>query len=383
VNGVLRTNMTPERLAAIVCALLAVIVVSTQGFASGGATVAPSASASPSPSTSVPPTMDPVIRGSITTALVINQRLADRAEALKTATSAKPASGPDIATILRAINADMTAVISVPARLQANASTALLGDDLDAFYRAIRDQATETLQASIRSVKSYVDGGKAVLVLMADLPDLDDRLADVLAGRPDPLAVASAEPSPTASSTAPATPSPKPTSTPTPSPKPATETPATPTPTAKPANLIANGDFEAGLNGWNLTVAADADASVTADSVSGTDGSTAARVMIAVESPARSGISLVSPPVRLDRGSTYDVAVSARSDEAREVRIRLVDGSGNTTTARVFQIGPAWSVLQFEVTDLVGDPSNRLVLDLGRSDATTWFDDVAVSRAGG
>jgi hypothetical protein len=115
----------------------------------------------------------------------------------------------------------------------------------------------------------------------------------------------------------------------------------------------------------------------------GPDASAAARVDISIGSQARSGISLMTSPVALAKGATYVVELAVRSAEVREVRVRLIDGAGQTTAARVFPVGTAWSVISFEVTQLVADPAVWLGLDLGRSNATVWFDNVAIRESPG
>jgi hypothetical protein len=115
----------------------------------------------------------------------------------------------------------------------------------------------------------------------------------------------------------------------------------------------------------------------------GPDASAAARVDISIGSPARSGISLISSPVALAQGATYVVELSLKSSEVREVRVRLIDGTGQNAAARVFPVGTAWSVITFEVTQLAADPAVRLGLDLGRSNATVWFDNVVIRESPG
>ena len=70
-------------------------------------------------------------------------------------------------------------------------------------------------------------------------------------------------------------------------------------------------------------------------------------------------------------------------DGATQIGTTTTDSAGQTTNARVFPVGPAWQVITFDAKQLVADSSVQLGLDLGRSDATVWFDNVVVRVAPG
>jgi hypothetical protein len=150
---------------------------------------------------------------------------------------------------------------------------------------------------------------------------------------------------------------------------------------AAPVGLVPNSGFEGGLSGWQLVLTDGASATVAHVPGGGPDGSAAARIDIATGSAARSGISLISSSMAMDTGVTYVVEVAVRAASPREVRVRLIDGNGQTTTARVFQVTTAWQVVRFDAKQLLADHDVRVGLDLGRSDATVWFDQVTVRQA--
>ena len=379
----LRDLSSPESIASALVAVLAVVLIGSQALAArGGDPTTPIESGAPSAIASALPTMDPAIRKALATALVINQSLASRSVSLQAAIAVKNPLAPDIAVHLRLVNSDLTAGIQAADRLLLAPEMAKLGSDLGAFYQGILDRNNLTLGTTIRNNAAYVAGAAAVIKLLEPLPAFNDRIADMLAGR----SVASPSPS---SRPSPSTP-PSPTPPPTPSPPPVTAPPPSPTPppSGSPGasvapSLVQNPGFEDGLNHWQLELTDGAQATITPEAGAGPDGSTAARVDISVGSQARSGIALVASRIGLSQGATYTIDVWVKASAAREVRVRLTDGAGQITAARVFQVTTMWTVVSFQANQLVADPAVQLGLDLGRSDATVWFDNVVIRESPG
>lgn len=373
-----RSASSPESIAAILSAVVGVAIIATSALALQG-TVAPGPSPSPSAAASAQPTMDPQIRNALVTALAVNQSLVARAEQLDAAAGVEAPQAPDLAALLRAVNADLTAGDAAANRLVLADDTADLGEDLLTYYRAVLARNNETLGTSIRNVGAYVEGARAISAMLADLPLLSQRITDALARRDVPSEPPSASPTPQPTP-APATPPPAVTASPPPpgSPDPAVSA----SPVAGGPNLVANGDFEAGAGSWQVRLEPPAQAAFTVEAGAGLDRTQAARVDISVGSQARAGVSLISAPFELQRGSIYVIEVWARSAEPREVRLSLTDEEGLTTAARNFAIAQAWSKLTFDVTQLLAGPAVVLSIDLGRSDATVWFDNASVRALG-
>jgi hypothetical protein len=369
-----RDLSSPESIASALVGLLAVVLIGSQALAGRGEPTEPVESARPTIAPNATPTMDPVIRNALATALVINKSLASRIVPLEAAITVRAPVAPEIAGHLRSVNSDLTAGNEAADRLLFADATADLGVDLEAFYDGVRTRNAETLGTTIRNTDAYVAGARAVIEMLAQLPAFNDRITDELAGRPAPTATPI--PTPSASTSAPATPRP-------PTLPPASQTTLPSGSPAQAASLVVNGGFEDGLSGWQLQLTDGAQATMTHEPGGGPDASAAARVDISIGSQARSGISLMTSPVALAKGATYVVELAVRSAEVREVRVRLIDGAGQTTAARVFPVGTAWSVISFEVTQLVADPAVWLGLDLGRSNATVWFDNVAIRESPG
>ena len=373
---------SPESLASALVGLLAVVLIAAQALASMGGPPGPVQSSGPSVAPSAAATMDPEIRRALATALLVNQSLASRAAALESAIAVEAPLAPDIADHLRAVNADLTAGKEAADRLQLGDDTADLGADLGAFYDRVLAGSTETLGNSIRNVDAYIVGGRAVIELLAPLSEFNDRISDALAGRsgvaPSP-SPAAASPSPPALTTPPPTlppPTPPP---PTPSIPPAVSAP----PSGAPASLVFNPGFEDGVTGWQIQLTDGAQATLAHVPSAGPDGSAAARVDIAIGSPARSGISLMSREFALGQGQTYIVDLWVKSAAAREVSVRMIAAGGQVRASRVVQVGTTWAVITFDVTHLAADPNVQLSLDLGRSDATVWFDNIVVRQSPG
>jgi hypothetical protein len=376
---------SPESIASILVGLVAVAVMASQVVAGPGAIqrppIAPDATASTLPVTTIPP----LIRSSLATILVVNERLATRADELAQTAAVNRPVAEDIAAGLRGINTEMAVANEAADRLLTTEETAALGVDLVAFYDAVAARNAETLGTSIRNARAYVDGAKQVVEILGGLAALNER---VQAALDDPVVAASA--SPTASPTIPRSPTPSPSPTLSPSPT-ATPPPTAAPPTVPPAGspgaadggLIANGGFESGLDGWQLIVVSPGRATLTGEPGAGVRQSAAARVDIAAGSDARTGIALTTTGIGLQQGAAYTVSLAVRAAEAREIRVRLAGGGDLTYVARVFTVGTSWTVLTFDVSQLVTDPAARLSIDLGRSAATVWFDDVTVRELGG
>jgi hypothetical protein len=364
---------SPESIASALVGLLAVGLIAAQALAGMGGSTTPVPSVGPSAVPSAAPTMDPEIRRALATALLVNQSLASRGAALESAISVEPPVALDIADHLRSVNADLTAGKQAADRLRLGDETADLGADLATFYDGLMARTTETLGNSIRNTDAYVEGARAIIDMLAPLPALNDRIADALVGR------SGATPSPSGSAAA----TPPPTLPPTPPPATPSVPPQSSPPSGAPASLVFNPGFEDGVNGWQLQLTDGAVATLAHEPLGGPDGSAAARVDITTGSPARSGIALMSEAFSLSRGETYVVDLWVKSTAAREVSVRLVAASGQVTASRVFQAGTTWSEISFDVTHLAADPNVQLSLDLGRSNATVWFDNIVVRKSSG
>ena len=379
--GGLRAIAAPESIGAGLAIVLLVVLALAGGLPGigggrpGASPTSPASSAIVAPSTAG---LSTTTRNALMSALAVNQRLATHIEPLGVEVDGNEATGASIAAILRTMNQDVSAGIRAAEPIALDPRTAALGGDLRTFYGEVARRDDGILSVSIQEAAAYRAAAADLIDLLGALPDLDDRITAALddaaaSGRPTASATPSAAPS------APPSPSPSPTPTPTGSSGGSTS------PSASPAgpSLLDNGTFDEDLAGWTLEIAPGADASAAVDATGGPDGSGAARIDITIGSAARSGIVLVSSPFGLERGRRYAVTAKVRADAVREVRLRIATVEGQTTTARAFTVGPTWSTATFELTELASGSTSVFAVDVGRSDASVWLDDITITRVGG
>ncbi len=336
----------------------------------------PTATPSASPSASG---LAPATRSAVVAAIGVNGRLAEHGVGLAAEIDAEDESGAAIATILRSMNQDLGVGVRAADRIAGDPLTVGIGVDLRTFYTDVMRRADEALGLSIREGAAYRTAAAELLTVLAALPALDDRLADALEGRTTP----STEPPSSAPSPSPsASTSPEPSESPSESPTRSPDVPGSPSASPPGVDLIDNGSFERDLAGWSLHVEPGAAATASHDAGAGPDGSGAARIDILVGSGARAGIAFVSPSFPLERGHRYQVSAMLRSTESREIRLRVTTDAGQTAAARAFAIGPNWSRVTFELTELVAGSASVLALDLGRGETPVWLDDVVISPLG-
>ena len=200
--------VSPESVATLLVGILAVVLMATQVVASP--TPAPGGSPSPGPTTSGSggAAFPPLIRSSIATLLIVNERLAHRADELGQVIAVADPLAEDIAAVLRGINTEITVGNEAANRLLTDRDTVRLGQDLMAFYETVATRNAETLGTSIRSTGAYVEGARAVIELLDGLGPLNDRLRAALDGSAPTPSIAPASPSPSAPASPPPTASP-------------------------------------------------------------------------------------------------------------------------------------------------------------------------------
>lgn len=145
--------------------------------------------------------------------------------------------------------------------------------------------------------------------------------------------------------------------------------------------LLRNGDFSAGVDGWDLsrqkTVAATLE---VAKDPPGGKRSAKVTVTKADETPWH--VMLTQRPLKLQKGLKYRAAFRARASAPRPLAAEVCHSSPyrGYGSAR-FHAGPEWQDYQFTFTAPEDDDQVRLSFQLGQSAGTVWIGDVILHEA--
>jgi hypothetical protein len=368
-NGRGRFAVGPEGVAAVMSlatiAVVAVVLFGGRPGAPGSAEPTPIASASSSPAPTV--TVD---RAGLTAALQVDARLLADGTALSAELAAARFEAGNVAAILRSTNAEIVAAAGIADRIAQSPVTHALGLDLAAAWKDLHGFLSDALGNSIQNAAAYRSAARGAIVRLGKLAAIDSRLRSAL--------VADVQPTPTPAGSGPA-------GSGSPGPSGAIPSPSGPTASASvsPAAGLVNPGFEAGVGApWELVLSAPASATLTGDSSMHHLGARAARVDITIPGEERAGISLRQGGLSIAAGSQYQATVWVLSSAAREVRLRIASGAGDTYATRLCTAGPTWSDCSVEATVFATDPAAYLEIDLGRFAETTWIDDASFQVVG-
>ena len=365
----------------VVATLLSILVVAGASVLLGGSppgvTPEPSGSALAQGSPTAPRPSERVDRAIADLLISVGQELLDAGVLLTEEVERDPSRAPEIATLVRQVNAT--------ARYGADALPALgttpeaqdLIARLGPIYEELQAIADETLRSSITNTTAYERGATRLVEVIDRLPPLQ---AELEALRDTPVATPAPSSAPPSASAAP---SGSPSQAPGPSASGSLAPGASQGPGAIGSQLI-NGGFEEGVDkGWSLVAAPGVVVSITPDQLQPAGGTSSARIDIGTATPAFSGISLQQEGIRLSAGAPYTVQVALRADAAREVRVRVASQSGDAYLTRIAAVGTTWSVASFTFLAPASDQDAVLQIELGRSDATTWVDEVVLGASAG
>ena len=387
-----RRSFGPEHVAAI---LSAVIVLGGLGVASaiGASGSGPKPPSEQQANPTPVPTPHPFL-SKAELALDMLTRLAEHRDALAAELEGSGFDAAGVVTAVRKVNATASANASMAATLVQVSGSREVGQALLDFYASVSKSADATLGISISNEAGYRAAAERLLVVLEPIAALQEQLEALVES-------ARATPTPAASplaSARPATPVPSPvdpTTPPTPAAT-ATPLPPTPAPTAMPSatssgspmpstGQIANPGFEEGVaSPWALVVEAPWTATVTIDATTPAyEGTRSARIDIPAASEARSAISLRQAGIEVAQGRRYVCRLALRAAAERDVRVRVASTAGATYGTRLVNVGPTWTVVEFEFGAFVEDPSAVIEIDFGRSAVTGWVDAVQVTDAPG
>jgi hypothetical protein len=145
-------------------------------------------------------------------------------------------------------------------------------------------------------------------------------------------------------------------------------------------NIVVNPGFESGVGtAWQLLVVAPAAATIGDVHTNPASGRNSAVVSILQGSDSRAAIALEQGPLTLSAGTRYQLSLTIRSTESRDIRVQVVSASGNAYATHLFAATTSWSEQSFEFTALASDATTRLRIELGGSSASVYLDDVGLA----
>jgi hypothetical protein len=368
-------------------AIILLIAVVALGVGPGGGSPTTPAGASQAPSqavaTAVPTPTPPVDPAVVRLLRSLNDRLEANADALQAELDRSRFRADAVQSIVRQVNTFAPNGSEAVKALGGALGKDEPGGKLAALYLAMADSASKTLNASVNNnPEAYRLGAVRLVALIRQLPELQKEL-DALAEPPTP-APSKPSPSPTPTPIPTKTPAPTPTATPPPTGTPAPSgNPTESLPIATGPEQVTNGGFEDGVDQpWQLFLGPGAAATLAADPAEAGAGASSARIDITSGSLAYAGISLRQAGLSLEPGQQYALTVSMRSTAIRDIRVRIASSAGAQYFGRIVSATPQWSSQTFVFTAGVGDSDAVLELDLGRAEATTWYDGVSFRAVG-
>jgi carbohydrate binding protein with CBM4/9 domain len=391
----------PERVGLVLSVLvvLASFGVASALGASQGATPRPTtAQGSAAPTGRVAAATAHPFAATASLALHFHELLAEDRHVLELELAASKFDLSAVVDTVRRLNATAHLGSDAARALQRTAGSREVGTALVDFYGSVAEAAESALGKSVADAPGYRAAAKRLLAVLAPIASLQERLEALIASARSPSIASVPTPDPstppataTPPSTPPATPSPAtpspvaPTATPTARP---TSSPNAPSPTVGPSirplgGQVQNPGFEAtDPSPWTLTLESPALATMIVDSAAVPfEGERSARIDISIPSDARTGVALRQAGIKVAQSHPYVCSVAVRAAVEREVRIRVASSSGATYGTRVVTVGPVWTLVEFEFSSFVEDPSAVIEIDLGRSATTTWIDAVQITDA--
>lgn len=153
---------------------------------------------------------------------------------------------------------------------------------------------------------------------------------------------------------------------------------------ARPANLLSNGEFDSGSEGWSSifqgNAAGGGSFSVVTDA--GMSGTSAGKVSITNGGTANWNVELYSL-LGLESGKTYEVTFKAKAAAARPALVIFQKGSDPYThywEQSVSLITATQDFGPYTFTSGITDAAARLNFKIGGSDADVWIDAVVVKE---
>jgi hypothetical protein len=366
----------------VVASVLSILVVASAALLFGGSPPGvapePSGSAVAQGSGVAPRPSERVDRAIADLLISVGQELLDAGVQLTEEVERDPSRAPEIATLVRQVNATARYGSDALPGLGTTPEAQDLIAELGPIYDELQSIADDTLRSSITNAAAYEQGAINLVEVIDRLPPLQ---AELEALRDAPVVVSAPPSAPPSAAVAPSA------SVAQPSQEPVASGSLAPGGSPGPgtiASQLINGGFEEGVvTGWSLVAAPGVEVRIDPDALQPAAGTTSARIDIGTATPAFSGISLQQEGIRLSAGAPYTVQIALRAEAAREVRVRVASQSGDAYLTRIAAVGTTWSVASFTFLAPASDEDAVLQIELGRSDATTWVDEVVLGASAG
>jgi len=145
---------------------------------------------------------------------------------------------------------------------------------------------------------------------------------------------------------------------------------------SEPVNLLLNGDFSAGFDGWLSYVHAGSGASAEFNPVDGT-----LQVEIASKGSDHWNIQILQPLIELVQGKTYVVTFTAAAEKPRSIQLAFQHDGGSFDTYAIESISLSTDSTTYEFSFTMmakTDNAPRFVIELGNSDGDVTFDDIVL-----
>ncbi len=143
--------------------------------------------------------------------------------------------------------------------------------------------------------------------------------------------------------------------------------------------MLRNGNFERGKEGWKLSVKSPAEAEFE---VTSCDGGRCARVVVKRVTGTRWHIKLSQFGLAVEGGERYRVKFRAKASSPRVVSVGVCHaGPWRGHGAAKFEVGEEWAEFQFSFVAKEDDDNVRLSFHLGEAPGTVWLDDVVLQKA--
>jgi hypothetical protein len=146
-------------------------------------------------------------------------------------------------------------------------------------------------------------------------------------------------------------------------------------------NLILNGDFSSGLEGWRLDRLQNAQASIEVRDAG--DGRSAAAIRVLEQAEKRYFVQLAQKGVSLEAGKTYRLSFRGRSDPDASIVVKILENQApfpEVWSEDHINLGPEWKEVVFEFSPQVSlDEAVFVLSGLAQQPGEYWFADVSLT----